>query len=167
MPEERTVMEGRPCMAAALAVAALAFVLFGALAAVLFLVPDPLKTGHIVLGGIIAALAAIAFPWQVLDARSRRHRLTERSLVYTFGLLSRTEMEIPYTSIQAVIVRQGPLQRLFGCGDVRVGAHGLTPGGIVVLSKADLNTVCIKSIPDHREVGDHLRARLGGSPPPA
>jgi uncharacterized membrane protein YdbT with pleckstrin-like domain len=74
-------------------------------------------------------------------------------------VLSRFEVEIPYANVQAVTVKQGIVQRMFGCGDVRVAAHGVS-GPTLVTSK-DLNSITIRSIPDWREVGEILRERMG------
>jgi uncharacterized membrane protein YdbT with pleckstrin-like domain len=153
------VREGRPSKAAAVAVAAVGIVVFGGLTALVFSMdPVAMRPVHYVLGTIAACLAGIMLPWQLLDATSRKHTITTDSLIYRCGILSTFEVEIPFTSIQAITVKQGIIQRLFGCGDVRVAAPGVS--GPVLISSRDRNTVCLRSIPDYREVSDLLRKRL-------
>ena len=160
MADDEVLLEGRPSMAAALGVAAVGFAFFGAATALILLLPWPLKTHHVILAGITGSFAGIMFPWQLLDARSRRHQLTGRSVIYYSGVLSRSEIEVPFSSIRAVAVRQGILQRMFRCGDVRISAQGVAGGRRVLVSSADMDNITIKSIPDYREVSDHLRANL-------
>jgi uncharacterized membrane protein YdbT with pleckstrin-like domain len=151
------IHEGRPRLLAALAVGATATLLLGGVAALLLLGGSP-SVPALVLGAGCAAIAGVAIPWQLLDARSRRHVLTESAIVFRCGVLSRFEVEIPYAHVLAVTVKQGMLQRLFGCGDVRIAAPGVT--GPSVVSSRDLGSICVRSIPDFREVGDLLRERM-------
>jgi len=158
MKDDDQRMEGHPSMLAALAVGILGFILLGGLALLVFLMPKSLTLGHWIGGGLLSAFAVWVLPYQVLDARSRKYILGADSLIYKHGVLSRSEVEIPFTSIQAVSIRQGILQRVFGCGDVRIAGHGVSSG--ILLSSRDLNSITISSIHDFEKVRDIIRAGM-------
>ena len=161
MVEKEILREGRPSTAVAIAVATVGFVIFAPLTVVIFLIAEELWIPHYFLAAFTGIIALMAYPRQLLDAARRKHILTTDSLVYRCGIISRYEIEIPYRSIRAVTVRQGIIQRLFGCGDVRVWALGVS--GPRVLASVDTNSVCIRSIPDYAEVSTILREHLTGS----
>jgi uncharacterized membrane protein YdbT with pleckstrin-like domain len=153
------IREGRPSKAAAVAVAGVGIVIFGGVTLYIFMKPaSSMLLVHYITGTAAACLTGVMLPWQLLDAASRKHIITTDSLIYRAGILSTFEVEIPFSSIQAVTVRQGIIQRIIGCGDVRVAALGVS--GPVMVSSRDRNTVCLRSIPDFREVSDLLRERL-------
>jgi len=156
--KDKPIHEGTPSLAAALAVAAFGFIVLGGVTLVIFLVPEEIKTSHYIGGGITGLLALVMYPWQILDRRARRHILTDSGVTYRCGIISRFEVEVPYRNIQAVSVRQGIIQRVFGCGDVIVAAHGVA--GPVTISHYDINSVCIRSIPDFDEVVRILRRKM-------
>ncbi len=141
-----------------MAAATFGFVVLGGITLAVFLAPDEIRVGHYILGSITGVLALVMYPWQILDTKTRKHILTANSVTYRCGVLSRFEVEVPYRSIQAITVRQGILQRLFGCGDVRVSAHGVS--GPVTISQQDMNSVCIRSIKDFAEVAGLLRKKM-------
>ena len=161
MKSPHPIREGPPCWAAAMAIATVGLLVFGGITLGILFLPDSLRVGHYIVGSITGILALAMVPWQVLDTRARKHILTAHSVIYRCGVLSRFEVEVPYRSIQAITVRQGLLQRLFGCGDVRVSAQGVS--GPVLISQQDLNSVCIRSIKDFAEVADWLRQQMNES----
>lgn len=59
-------------MSAALAVATFGVLVFGGISLTVFLLPDVLRPGHFVLGGITGFLALLMYPWQILDTKGRR-----------------------------------------------------------------------------------------------
>jgi uncharacterized membrane protein YdbT with pleckstrin-like domain len=158
MKDDDSLREGAPCRAAVFAVATLAFIVFGGITLAVLLLPEEIRTGHYIIGGITGVLALVVYPWQILDMKTRRYVLTQNTLKYRCGVLSTFEVELPYRSVQAITVRRGILQRLFGCGDVRVSAHGVA--GPVMISQLDMNSVCIKSISDYAEVAQLLREKM-------
>ena len=154
---ENTIREGTPSLAAALVVATFGFLIFGGITIGVFM-PEELRAGHYVVGGITGLLALLMYPWQVLDVRTRRHVLTDAGLIYSCGVISRFEVEVPYRNIQGVSIQQGIIQRLFGCGNVRVSVQGVS--GPVMMTQQDMNSVSIRSIPDFREVSRILRDKM-------
>jgi uncharacterized membrane protein YdbT with pleckstrin-like domain len=160
MNTDTPIREGTPSLVAAFAVASFGFILFGAITLAVFILPDEIRRWHYIIGGITGALALLMYPWQILDTKTRRLILSQSSVTYRCGILSRFEVEIPYRSIQAVTVCQGIIQRIFGCGDVRVTALGVS--GPNIISQRDMNSVCIKSIADFAEVAHILRQKMSG-----
>jgi uncharacterized membrane protein YdbT with pleckstrin-like domain len=158
MIEKEILHEGRPSKAAAIGVATGVFVVLAGLTVIILLLPDQLRTVQYILGALVGILAVAAYPWQLLDVKRRRHILTSDSLVYRCGIISRYEIEIPYRSMRAVTVRQGIIQRLFRCGDVRVWSVGVS--GPTIISSIDKNSLCIRSIPDYAKVSAILREHL-------
>ena len=131
-------------------------------ASVLLLREDP-TAGRIV-GAIAMGLVGVAIvPFQFFDARHRRFELTDRSLVFRHGLLNRVEIEVPYTSIRAVSLRQGLVQRLFRCGDVQVSTEASIPNTGMLVSAADAGTIVLRSIARAREVSLVLRNLMHGT----
>src|ERR1035437_9497311 len=155
MNHSAPIREGTPSRPVALAVATVGFVVLGAITLAIFLVPETLNPVNYVLGGITGILTAWMYPWQILDNRTRRHVLTEEGVSYRCGILSRYQIDRPYRNLQAVSVREGSLQRVFGCGDVRVVAQSIQ--GPVMIASQDLNSICIRSIPDFEEVVQIIR----------
>jgi len=158
MTGPESIREGAPCWAAAMAAATFGFIALGGITLAVFLASEELRIGHFIFGGITGLLTLAMYPWQLLDTKTRKHILTANSVTYRCGVLSRFEVEVPYRSIQAITVRQGLLQRLFGCGDVRVSAHGVS--GPVNITQQDMNSVCIRSIKDFAEVAGLLRKKM-------
>ncbi len=160
MDDTEVLISGRSSMAAALGVTAVATVLFGALSIYFMFGHDQWRDPQGAIGIAFAAVAILCWPWQILDTRNRQFVLTGRGLIYRSGVLSSSELEVPYGSMLAVAVRQGPIQRMFGCGDVRISAPGVTNRPLLQVSSADAHSISLKSIPEFREVSALLRERL-------
>jgi uncharacterized membrane protein YdbT with pleckstrin-like domain len=158
MANHDTLREGTPCRAAALASATVGFIILGGITLAVFLLPEEIGAAHYVIGGITGLCALLAYPWQILDTRARKHFLSSSSVAYRCGVLSRFEVEVPYRCIQGITVRQGVVQRMFGCGDVRISAYGVS--GPMPVSQRDANSVCIRSIADFAEVAQVIREKL-------
>ena len=158
MSDAQVIHEGRAAAAAGIVTGVIALCGFGAVAAALLFLPDSRGWFHWGVGGALAFLALISIPWQLADARCRRHMLTEASLRYRSGVVGRFEIEIPYSGMTALTVRQGVFQRLVGCADVRISAPGVASPTLV--TSRDLNSVVLRSIPDHEEVAELIRARM-------
>jgi len=155
--DARIVVEGSASRAAGIVVATIAVIVFGGMGVGAFLLPADAGLFRWVAGGVCFALAGAAFPWQLLDMASRRHTLTDTSLIYRSGVIGRFDIEVPYSKIESVTVRQGLVQRLLGCGNVRISAPGAA--GPVAVSQSDYSSVCIRSIPDFERVASELRRR--------
>lgn len=65
----------------------------------------------LIMGGL-AAVVLVA--WGVARARAFRYQLLERELLVREGLFVRETRHVPFTRVQAVNERQGPLHRLLG-----------------------------------------------------
>lgn len=116
-------------------------------------------TGAIV-GLCLLGVAAIWLPWfQWMDAGRRKHILSTDSVVFCRGIWCRYEIEIPYRHVHAVAVQQTLIQKLFGCGDVRLTTHGVVPTAGLV-STSDMNSLVLRSIPNHVAVGEVVRERM-------
>ena len=59
-----------------------------------------------------------------LDYRSRWYVLTDRSLHIRAGVRNVKEQTLTFANIQNVKLEQGPIERLFGCADVKVHTAG-------------------------------------------
>jgi len=158
MTKSQSILEGNPSRAAAMATATFGFILFGGITLAAFLLPEEIDIGLYILGSITGVLMLLVYPWQILDVRTRKHVLSANSVTYRCGILTTFEIEVPYRSIQAVTVQQHIFQKLFHCGDVRVSVHGVS--GPVMISQKDMNSVCIRSIPDFAEVAALLREKM-------
>jgi len=158
MSTEGILHSGRGSRPAAVLTGIVATVLFGALAAALLLGTSDLFLHGA--GALLGLLASISIPWQILDAKRREHVLTERGLHYRCGVIGRFEVEIPYTAMRGVVVRQGLWQRPLGCADVRIAAPGVS--GPVLISSRDYNSVVLRSVPDFAPLVELLKERIGG-----
>ncbi|MBN1808077.1 MAG: PH domain-containing protein [Planctomycetes bacterium] len=159
MENGKTIMEGKPSLPAAMAVASVGFAFFTGVAMAVLLLPEGApNTAQWVLAGICLALAALMYPWQALDTASRRHVLTDTSVIYRCGVLTRFEAEVLYSRIRSVRVKQGILQRMFGCGTVLLDTGG--PASPIAVSEEDRNALALRSIPDYGQVADFVRAKL-------
>lgn len=149
---------GEPDKTYAIVLATMGFAFFLTISLLFFLLPEKIRTAHIVLGCITGLLALLMYPWQVLDLLNREYRLEESSLIYRAGVLTRYEAEIPYSSIKGISVKQGILQRIVGCADVRVTAPGIQDPHTI--SSTDLNSLALRSVRNHGEVSQTLREKM-------
>jgi len=76
----------------------------------------------------LAALVLFAMPIPLavalLRRRCHRYALAGTSVQVTRGVLKRRDWTVPYGNVQAVTVRRGPVQRLFGIATVRIDTAG-------------------------------------------
>jgi hypothetical protein len=107
----------------------------------------------VVAGALAFALQAVlAIAWPPLDYRAFRYALRDQDLLVREGVVFRRWVSIPYTRIQHVDTRQGPVERLLGLSRVLVytasgmGADLAIPG----LAEAQANAL-----------RDHLSRRGG------
>ena len=166
MTSDVPLYEGKPSLAIWLVLATFGFLVFAAITLFVLILPalaGRAAPAHWVIGLLTALIALIMYPWQVLDVRGRTHALGPTSITYSSGVLSRFSVEIPYHNIQAVSVRQGILQRIFDCGDVRLSVHGLA--GPTAVTQADMNAIRIRSIPDFAELAVILHERINPKTP--
>lgn len=84
-------------------------------------------------GYVLAVIATLAFLWllgQLAAWRSRLLVITNRRVVYRWGILRRTGREIPLQRVQDVTYHQSILERLLGAGSLLIesaGAAGQEP----------------------------------------
>ena len=159
MSENRVIHEGAASLGPAVALATIGFLIFAGISVALILTPEHPEPMSYLIAGIMAVPALLMYPWLVMAAQRRRHTLTERGIICRRGIISRFEMEILYDRIQAVTKRQNIIQRMFGCGDVIVSAPGLS--GPTLITSQDMNSVCVRSIPDFDEVSRIVREKMG------
>jgi uncharacterized membrane protein YdbT with pleckstrin-like domain len=155
------LLSGRPLRRAALCVVLFGTALFGAAAIAVLAHANTPVTVRIVIGSVLTLAAAATVPLFMLDAASREHVLTDRSLICRHGFLRRHEIEVPYAHIRAVGIAQGFLPRWLGCGDVSVVVGGIGGAAGMLTSSQELSAIRLRSIPDHDRVGRLLRERLG------
>lgn len=76
--------------------------------------------------GFLLYLVQIPFTYAMrrLDYETRWYAVTDRSLRIRTGLVSLQESTMSFANIQQIELKQGPLQRLLGLGDVRVQSAG-------------------------------------------
>jgi|HubBroStandDraft_1064217.scaffolds.fasta_scaffold94914_1 uncharacterized membrane protein YdbT with pleckstrin-like domain len=109
--------------------------------------------------GAAALVAAVAwFGVPFLRWRTTTYELTNRRLRLREGVVSRTGRDFPLNRISDVSFRQGPIDRMFGCGR------------LIVESPGEQGQLELNEIPDVRQVqgilfqlvGDEA-ARVGGT----
>lgn len=74
----------------------------------------------------VIALGAIYCVMAYLIKKFERINLSETTLTYTRGILSKKEYVFPYSKITEASFHQSLFQRILGCGTVKID----TPGGI-------------------------------------
>jgi hypothetical protein len=155
----RSSIRGRPSRPAAWSAAIGALLAFGLLGGWLMLGRGDVRALSVM--GAAFTLAAVATPLYLLLESSRREYVVSRStLVCRGGLLYRYELSVALDRIAAVSIHQDPVQRLLGCGDVRVFADGIGVSRGLCVTSADLHSIRLRSIPEFRQVGDALRSRV-------
>ena len=138
--------------------ATIGFVAFLVMTLFIFFLPGSIETGRIVAGLITASLAILMYPWQILDALNRKYTLGDKAVVYKAGVLTRYESEVPYTSIKGISIRQGIINRIVGCADIRITSPGIQDPHLI--SSADINSLCLRSIKNHKEISAFLRGKM-------
>ncbi len=160
-PDE-IVLSGHSSRRAAAGAAITAFVAFGALAVWLLVVRDH-HPALMVVGAVFAAASVLGPVSILLDTYGRGYRVTRAALVCFGGVVNRFEVDVALSHVGGVSLRQGPIQRFLGCGDVLVFAHGIHGATGIVMTSADLNSIRLRSIQDFQEVAAFLRARMHAS----
>lgn len=142
----------------AILLATIGFSFFFVVTLLIFLIPEEIHTGVIVIGTVTGMLAIIMYPWQILDVANREYILEESSVIYKEGILTRYEAEIPYSSIKGISIKRGMLQRLIGCADIRITSPGIKDPHTI--SSADMNSICLRSVRNFQEFGSLLRRKM-------
>jgi uncharacterized membrane protein YdbT with pleckstrin-like domain len=108
---------------------ALAFVVVAVLLVAEVLIPASKAAGGERL--VLAAVAIVLLMWwliyPLLVWRTTMYELTNRRLRLRYGIIARNGRDIPLSRVTDVSFREGPLDRLLGCGTLVVvapGAHG-------------------------------------------
>lgn len=73
---------------------------------------------------VVVAAAAVAFLWPAVAWRHASYRLDEQGLEVRHGVLWRSIIDVRRTRIQHSDVSQGPLERRFGLGTLRLHTAG-------------------------------------------
>ncbi|MBN1336615.1 MAG: PH domain-containing protein [Deltaproteobacteria bacterium] len=127
------------------ALAGSGFVAFGALGALVLLLPTLGDSAPArLIGGFLAAIVLLAlalrvFVWPPLAWACYRWGMTQDTLRIRQGVLFRQDTAIPLSRIQHVDTREGPIEQVFGLARVLVWtASGPSPeGGIPGLDAAE------------------------------
>lgn len=82
--------------------------------------------------------------------RAIKVELTETSVIYSSGIISKKSNEIPYTKINSVTVKQNLHERMLGYGDV------------VILAGNDVNGITIENIENPKELRDEIMSKVKG-----
>jgi membrane protein YdbS with pleckstrin-like domain len=122
-PGEEVVSESRPNWSV-LAGPILSFVVvLAACVSVVFLWGSaPIVVGYVLAG--VALLAACWLAGQIVSWRSRLLVITNRRVVYRWGVLRRTGREIPLERVQDVTFHQTILERIVGAGSLLIESAG-------------------------------------------
>lgn len=122
-PGEEVVSESRPNWSVLVGPVFAFVVVLAACVSVAFLWGSaPIVVGYVLAG--IAFLAACWLAGQIISWRSRLLVITNRRVVYRWGVLRRTGREIPLERIQDVTFHQTILERIVGAGSLLIESAG-------------------------------------------
>lgn len=77
-----------------------------------------LLASDIVLTFLLIGLLLI--PIHILAYISNKFMITKNSVILKRGILSSDTVEIPFTKINSITIKQGPLGKMFGYGDILI-----------------------------------------------
>lgn len=100
----------------------------------------------LVVGGRVAKLV-----WQIIALRSQKYRLSNQRLLLERGVLSKTITEIDMRTVDEILFKQAPLERLLGLGDIVVTSS--EPGG----GRGNREQARLVGIVDPRAVREKIR----------
>jgi uncharacterized membrane protein YdbT with pleckstrin-like domain len=140
--------------------ATIGFVIFFVITLLIFVLPHEVEAGHILIGIITGILGILMYPWQILDAMNRKYILEDKTVIYRSGIITRYEAEIPYTSIKGISTSQGIINRIVGCADIRITSPGIQDPHLI--SSADTNSLCLRSIKNYKDVSIFLKDKMKG-----
>jgi len=86
--------------------------------------------------------------------RSLTVRLTDNSVVYSKGILSRQANEVPYSKINSVNVKQGMVEQGLGYGDV------------IIMTGNDVNGIVLENIENPQGLKTDIMNMIKGSNEP-
>ena len=86
------------------------------------------------LGFVLAVILIAAFglgllilAWWWIQTKVTKLTITDEEVLYEAGILSKEHIDVNINMIKTVKINQGPLQRLFGAGDVEIYTTGDMP----------------------------------------
>lgn len=159
--EKEMIMKAQVDKTYFIILATIGFTVFFIITLLIFILPDRINAFHIVFGIITGILGILMYPWQILDAMNRQYLLEDKVVVYKAGIITRYEAEIPYSSIKAISTKQGIVNRIVGCADIRITSPGIQDPHLI--SSADMNSICLRSVKNFKEAGQFLKDKMKGS----
>ena len=97
-----------------------------------------------------------------LDYEQRWYLVTDRSLRLRYGLWNVREMTLSFANVQQITLRQGPVQRLLGLGDlvVTTAGGGSLPTGEHGRVQTPWHSGILHSVDNAEEIRDLIQKRL-------
>ncbi|MFT4537256.1 MAG: membrane protein YdbS with pleckstrin-like domain [Saprospiraceae bacterium] len=77
-----------------------------------------------ILSTIVGLLAIFSFAMTYLGFKYKKYALRERDIIYSSGVLWRSNVVIPFNRVQHAEVSQGPLDRLFNLSSLKIYTAG-------------------------------------------
>ena len=115
---------------------------------------------------LAAAGLVVALGWLVPLLRYLGHRYTITSgrVIVRRGVIVRSRQEMPFTAVQEVTVRRGPVQSVFRTADVIVSGAGSHRVVLADVASADLVQSVLVDLVDRSDPGENTGTqRLPGS----
>ncbi|MEM9224305.1 MAG: PH domain-containing protein [Pseudomonadota bacterium] len=78
-------------------------------------------------GLIVSIGGALTLGWWFIDNRFTEVTVTEERIIYKTGIFAKTHVEVERASLRTVRVDQTIIDRIFGCGLLKVFSAGDTP----------------------------------------
>ena len=142
---------------------------FVAVAAVALAAPAGRWVAVAFVGVAVAAQLVVAVLWPALAWRAFSYTVREHDLLVQRGVLFRRWSSIPFTRIQHVDTRQGPMERMLGLSRLMVfTAAGMSADGVILTKEGRralyLPQVAVEQGWDLVETLRHLAAKAGLAP---
>ncbi len=93
----------------------------GVIGGLVLLAANPLVGGLLIAAGVIAALVLVG--WYIFKFENRLE-ITNKRIIATRGILSRTTSEVPHEKIQNIQVTQSFVQRIMKVGTIGISSAG-------------------------------------------
>lgn len=90
-------------------------------------------------------LVLLVLLWASLASKRYTFEIGADEVVVRKGVLFRTETHIPLRRVQDIVVRQGPLLRMFGIGTLKLQTAGVASNnryGGMILGQGDIPGIC-------------------------
>lgn len=123
---------------------------------------EPWQNWAVLIGGALVLLLCVVGPYVSWLARTTT--ISTKRIIARSGVLTRHRTELPFAQIREVKLKRGPIQRLFGAGNIVLEAGGETPLVLSNVPRVKVVAQAIQELVEWQYASQQLLAQGYGGP---